>query len=179
MYDEVQSGMGRTGDYFSYQSLKAPAPDVIWLAKALGGGFPIGAMLANSTVAQAMVPGTHGTTFGGNPLACVAGLAVIETIEAEKLIAHVREVSAHLAKKLADLRTKHSTRIKEIRQLGLMVGIDLAFPGKPVYARCLELGLLVNVTHDTCVRLLPAMNVKAGELDDGIKIIDTVLGEQK
>jgi acetylornithine/N-succinyldiaminopimelate aminotransferase len=177
MYDEVQCGMGRTGDYFAYQTLKAPAPDIIWLAKALGGGFPIGAMLATSAVAAAMVPGTHGTTFGGNPLACVAGLAVIDTIESDKLISHVREVSAHLAKKLQDLKAKHSTKIKEIRQLGLMVGIDLAFPGKPVFARCLEEGLMVNVTHDTTVRLLPAMNVKAGELNDGLAILDRVLGE--
>jgi predicted acetylornithine/succinylornithine family transaminase len=177
MYDEVQCGMGRTGDYFAYQSLRAPAPDVIWLAKALGGGFPIGAMLARNEVAQAMVPGTHGTTFGGNPLACAAGLAVIETIESENLLAHVREAAAHLAKKLADLRARHGIKINDVRQLGLMAGIDLAFPGKPVFARCLELGLMVNITHDTTLRLLPAMNVKLAELDEGLAIIDRVLGE--
>ncbi|HYF49865.1 MAG TPA: acetylornithine transaminase, partial [Planctomycetota bacterium] len=115
MYDEVQCGLGRTGDYFAWQSLKAPAPDVIWLAKALGGGFPIGAMLAKNTVAQFMVPGTHGTTFGGNPLACAAGLAVIETIEKESLITHTREMAGHLAKRLTELKSKHSGKIKEIR----------------------------------------------------------------
>jgi acetylornithine/N-succinyldiaminopimelate aminotransferase len=177
MYDEVQCGMGRTGDYFAYQTLKAPAPDVIWLAKALGGGFPIGAMIAKTAVAQHMVPGTHGSTFGGNPLACVAGLAVIETIDTDKLIDHVRKMSKHLSGKLETLRGKHSGKIKEIRQTGLMAGIDLNFPGKPVYAKCIENGLLINVTHDTTLRLLPAMNVTAAELDEGLEIISRVLGE--
>jgi len=176
-YDEVQCGMGRTGDYFAYQTLKAPAPDVIWLAKALGGGFPIGAMLAKAEVAQYMVPGTHGTTFGGNPLACAAGLAVIETIEQDQLIANVRETAAHLQTLLADLRGRHGGKINEIRQLGLMVGIDLKFSGKPVFARCLEVGLMINVTHDTTLRLLPAMNVTKVELSEGMEIISRVLAE--
>jgi len=177
MYDEVQCGMGRTGDYFAYQTLKAPAPDMIWLAKALGGGFPIGALLAKGSVAQYLVPGTHGSTFGGNPLACVAGLAVIETIDSENLLAHVRAVSQHLAGLLENLRAKHASKINEIRQVGLMAGIDLNFPGKAVYARCQELGLLINVTHDTTLRLLPAMNVTREELDEGIAIISKVLSE--
>lgn len=177
MYDEVQCGMGRTGDYFAYQTLRAPAPDVIWLAKALGGGFPIGAMIARADVAQYMVPGTHGTTYGGNPLACAAALAVLDTIAAEHVIDHVRAMAEHLGKGLAKLKATHSTKIKEIRQLGLMVGIDLAFPGKAAYTRCQELGLLINVTHETTLRLLPAMTVKATELDEGLEIISRVLGE--
>jgi acetylornithine/N-succinyldiaminopimelate aminotransferase len=177
MYDEVQCGMGRTGDYFAYQSLNAPAPDVIWLAKALGGGFPIGAMLAKPEVAQHLVPGTHGSTFGGNPLACAAGLAVIDTIESEKLMQHVRAMSKHLVGKLEELRAQLPQKIKEIRQLGLMVGIDLNFPGKPVFGRCLDEGLMINVTHDTTLRLLPAMNVTAAELDEGLNIISRVLKE--
>ncbi|HLX62565.1 MAG TPA: aspartate aminotransferase family protein [Planctomycetota bacterium] len=177
MYDEVQCGMGRTGDYFAYQTLKAPAPDLIWLAKALGGGFPIGALLAKGSVAQCLVPGTHGSTFGGNPLACVAGLAVIDTIDSGNLIEHVRAVSRHLAGLLENLRAKHASKINEIRQVGLMAGIDLNFPGKAVYARCQEEGLLINVTHDTTLRLLPAMNVKREELDEGIAIISKVLSE--
>ncbi|HYG76720.1 MAG TPA: aspartate aminotransferase family protein [Planctomycetota bacterium] len=177
MYDEVQCGMGRTGDYFAFQTLQAPAPDIIWLAKALGGGFPIGAMLAASDVAQYLVPGTHGTTFGGNPLACAAGLAVIETIEQDKLIPHVRAMSKHLSGLLSTLKGKYPAKIKDIRQLGLMVGIDLNFSGKPVFARCLELGLLINVTHETTLRLLPAMNVTSAELDEGLEIITSVLAE--
>ena len=177
LYDEVQCGMGRTGDYFAYQTLKAPAPDVIWLAKALGGGFPIGAMLAKPEAAQYLVPGTHGSTFGGNPLACAAGLAVIEAIDAENLIAHVRKVSTHLAAGLVVLRGEHTGKIKEIRQLGLMVGIDLNFPAKPVYARCMEKGLLINFTHDTTLRLLPAMNVAVADLDQGLRTISEALAE--
>ncbi|MFH0939967.1 MAG: aspartate aminotransferase family protein [Planctomycetota bacterium] len=176
MYDEVQCGLGRTGDYFAYQSLQSPAPDVIWLAKSLGGGFPIGAMLATASVAQFMAPGTHGTTFGGNPLACAAALAMLETIEAENLIAHVREVSRHLAGRLENLRAEHCAKIKEIRQLGLMVGIDLNFSAKAVHAQCLEYGLMINVTHETTLRLLPAMNVTKLELDEGLEIISRVLG---
>ena len=150
MYDEVQCGMGRTGDWCAYQTLKAPAPDILWLAKALGGGFPIGAICwPKSSVAKELVPGTHGSTFGGNPLACAAGLAVIESIEAEKLLEHVRAVSQHLTGLLENLRAKHADKIGEIRQVGLMVGIDLNFPAKPVYQRCQEEGLSHNVTHDT------------------------------
>lgn len=177
MYDEVQCGMGRTGDYFAYQTLKAPAPDVLWLAKMLGGGVPIGALLARQEAAQYMTPGTHGSTFGGNPLACAAGLAVIETIEKENLLAHVRQMARHLSAGLEKLRAAHSTKIGEIRQLGLMAGIDLRCPAKPVHARCLEEGLMVNVTHDTTLRLLPAMTVSAGELDEGLATISRVLAE--
>ncbi len=179
MYDEVQCGMGRTGDWFAYQTLKAPAPDVIWLAKALGGGFPIGAMIARGDVAQVLVPGTHGTTYGGNPLACAAARAVIETIETENILGHVRAVAKHLASGLGALHARHAEKIREVRQLGLMVGIELGYPGKPVFARCLELGLMLNVTHDTTVRLLPAMTVTAAELDEGLAILDRALSESK
>ncbi|MGD0089431.1 MAG: aspartate aminotransferase family protein [Planctomycetota bacterium] len=177
MYDEVQCGMGRTGDYFAYQTLKAPAPDLLWLAKTLGGGFPIGALLARGATAQLLVPGTHGSTFGGNPLACAAGLAVLETIEQDHLLQHVRDMARHLQAGLELLRSRHAAKIKEVRQVGLMVGIDLNFPAKPVYTRCLEEGLMINATHETTVRLLPAMTVSAAELDEGLAIISRVLGE--
>ncbi len=177
MYDEVQCGMGRTGDWYAYQTLKAPAPDIIWLAKALGGGFPIGAMLAKGAVAKEMVPGTHGSTFGGNPLACAAGLAVIETIEKDNLLPHVRAMAQHLSGLLENLRATHAAKISEIRQVGLMAGIDLKIPAKPIYARLQEEGLLANVTHDITLRLLPAMNVTREELDEGFTIISKVLGE--
>ena len=179
MYDEVQCGMGRTGDWYAYQTLGAPAPDMLWLAKALGGGFPIGALLAKGTLAQCMVPGTHGSTFGGNPLACAAALAVVETIEQDNLIAHVQDMSAHLAGLLETLRARHSDKISEIRQIGLMVGIELKFPAKPIYARCQEEGLLANFTHDTTLRLLPAMNVTREELNEGLGIISKVLEQHK
>jgi acetylornithine/N-succinyldiaminopimelate aminotransferase len=177
MYDEVQCGMGRTGDYFAYQTLKAPAPDMVWLAKTLGGGMPIGALLARGELAQLMVPGTHGSTFGGNPLACAAGLAVLETIEKDGLLQHVREMARHLQGGLQALRSRHAAKIRELRQIGLMAGIDLSFSAKPVYTRCLEEGLMINATHETTLRLLPAMTVSAAELDEGLAIISKVLGE--
>ena len=177
MYDEVQCGLGRTGDYFAYQTLQAPAPDLLWLAKTLGGGFPIGALLARGELAQLMAPGTHGSTFGGNPLACAAALAVLETIEKDRLLQNVRAMARHLQAGLEALRSQHAAKIKEIRQIGLMVGIDLNFPAKPVYTRCLEEGLMVNATHETTLRLLPAMTVSAAELDEGLAIITKVLGE--
>ncbi|MEI6232814.1 MAG: aspartate aminotransferase family protein [Planctomycetota bacterium] len=178
MYDEVQCGMGRTGDWFAYQTLEAPAPDIIWLAKALGGGFPIGAMLAKSSVAKEMVPGTHGSTFGGNPLACAAGLAVIETIEADNLLEHVRAMAKHLAVLVTHLHERHGVKIAESRRIGLMLGIDLKVDAKAVYTKCQEAGLLTNVTHDTTLRLLPAMNVTSAELDEGMAIISKVLDGQ-
>ena len=177
MYDEVQCGLGRTGDYFAYQTLQAPAPDLLWLAKTLGGGFPIGALLARGELAQLMAPGTHGSTFGGNPLACAAALAVLETIEKDRLLQNVRAMARHLQAGLEALRSQHAAKIKEIRQIGLMVGIDLNFPAKPVYTRCLEEGLMVNATHETTLRLLPALTVSAAELDEGLAIISKVLGE--
>lgn len=177
MYDEVQCGMGRTGDWFGYQTLKAPAPDIIWLAKALGGGFPIGAMLAKGDVAKHLIPGSHGSTFGGHPVACAAGLATIETVEKENLIAHTRAMAAHAANRIAELKAKHAAKIKETRQLGLMIGIDLNFAGKPVFLKCLEHGVMLNVTHDTTIRMLPAMNVTQAELDEGFNVLSKVLGE--
>lgn len=175
MYDEVQAGMGRTGDMFAYQTLGAPAPDILWLAKALGGGFPIGAMLARPEVAEHLVPGTHGTTFGGNPLACAAGLAVIETIEQEHLLEHVRAMGEHLGKGLLRLREKFPKLIKDVRRIGLMAALDLTVPGKPYLERCRDEGLLINCTHDTVLRFLPAMNVKRDELDEGLRIVEKVL----
>jgi len=135
-------------------------------------------MLARGEVAKYLVPGTHGTTFGGNPLACAAALGVIETIDAEKLLPKVRDTARHLAGALEGLRSRHKSKIKELRQVGLMAGIDLTFPGKAVFQRCLELGLIINVTHDTTLRMLPAMNVTAAQLDEGLKIIEKALGEQ-
>ncbi|MCW8131938.1 MAG: aspartate aminotransferase family protein [Planctomycetota bacterium] len=177
MYDEVQAGMGRTGDMFAYQTVGAPAPDILWLAKALGGGFPIGAMLARPEVAEHMVPGTHGTTFGGNPLACAAGLAVIETVEKENLLAHVRAMGEHLGQGLHGLREKFPALVREVRRIGLMAALDLSVPGKPYLEKCRDEGLLINCTHDTVLRLLPAMNVSAAELDEGLRILEKALAQ--
>lgn len=177
MYDEVQAGLGRTGDMYAYQTIGAPAPDILWLAKALGGGFPIGGMLARPEVAEHLVPGTHGTTFGGNPMACAAGLAVVETIEKENLLAHVRAMGEYLGKGLHVLREKFPKVVKDVRRIGLMAALDLHMPGKPYLEYCRDHGLLINCTHDTVLRLLPAMNVKREELDEGLVIIEKALAQ--
>lgn len=175
LYDEVQCGMGRTGDFYAYQTLGAPAPDVIWLAKALGGGFPIGAAMARDEVAAALVPGTHGSTFGGNPMACAAALAVIETIEEEGLLEHVREVGRHFGDGLDSLKAQLPEKVKEIRRVGLMTGLDLRVPVADIVTRCRDEGLLINGTHDTVLRFLPAMNVSCEEIDEGLSIVSRVL----
>ncbi len=175
LYDEVQCGMGRTGDFYAYLSLGAPAPDVIWLAKALGGGFPIGAMMASEDVASALVPGTHGSTFGGNPMACAAGLAVIETIEAEGLLERARKLGEHLENGLRRVKERFPGKVKEIRRVGLMAGLELTIPVAEVVAKCREAGLLINGTHETVLRFLPAMTVTTEELDEGLAILASVL----
>jgi acetylornithine/N-succinyldiaminopimelate aminotransferase len=134
-------------------------------------------MLAKGDVAKYLIPGSHGSTFGGHPVACAAGLATIETVEKENLIAHTRAMAAHAANRIVELKAKHAAKIKETRQLGLMIGIDLNFPGKPVFLKCLEHGVMVNVTHDTTIRMLPAMNVTKDELDEGFNVLSKVLGE--
>ena len=131
IFDEVQSGMGRTGKMFAYQNLGVE-PDLLTLAKALGGGFPIGALVAKKEIADTLGPGTHGTTFGGSPLACAAGLAVFRAIKKEKLLKNATVMGAYLQKKLNELKKKHAV-IREVRGIGLMVGVELTTEGKKIY----------------------------------------------
>jgi acetylornithine/N-succinyldiaminopimelate aminotransferase len=155
MLDEIQTGMGRTGEWFACQH-SGMLPDVITVAKALGNGVPIGACLARGTAAGLMHPGNHGTTFGGNPLATRAALAVLDAIEQERLVAHAAELGQQLLEgfrqQLAGL-----PGVKEIRGLGLMIGIELDRPCAELVGRALENGLLINVTAERVIRLLPPL----------------------
>ena len=155
MLDEVQSGMGRTGKWFAFQH-SAVTPDVMPLAKGLGNGVPIGACLAAGPAAALFKPGSHGSTFGGNPLACAAALATLSIIEEERLMENAVQVGdflkAELARRLADARG-----VKEIRGLGLMIGIELEYPCGELVKQALDQGLLINVTVDNVVRLLPPL----------------------
>jgi len=155
MLDEIQTGIGRTGEWFAWQHGSA-RPDVITLAKALGNGVPIGACLARGTAAEVMQPGKHGTTFGGNPLACRAAIAVLETITAKGLVLRAAELGqrmrAGFAASLADL-----DGVSDIRGLGLMIGIELSRPCGELVGRALQCGLLINVTAERVVRLLPPL----------------------
>lgn len=171
--DEVQTGMGRTGQWFAYQHFDV-TPDILTLAKALGGGVAIGAMVAKPEIAAALVPGTHASTFGGNPLACAAGIAVIEAIEEEHLLENARTMGRYTQEKLAALKENHSI-LDSVRGIGLMIGVQLNGPGATIVSKCLEKGLRINCTQETVLRLMPSMTITAEEIDRAIAILDEVL----
>jgi len=173
--DEVQTGIGRTGQWFGYQHYDVE-PDIITMAKALGGGVAIGAMMAKAEIAASLVPGKHASTFGGNCLACAAGVATIEAIEQENLLPHAAEIGQYTQDKLRGLKDKHSM-IDHVRGIGLMIGIQLTRPGAGIVSKCLEKGLRINCTHDTVIRFMPAMVVTKEQIDQAIDIFDSVLSE--
>lgn len=176
IFDEVQSGMGRTGKMFAYQNLGI-VPDIMTLAKALGGGFPIGATVAGTKVADTLGPGTHGTTFGGSPLACAASLAVFKAIKKEKLLKNASVLGAYLQKRLNELKKKYGI-IREVRGVGLMVGVELMADGKKIYEQCLKRGLLINCTQGNVLRVMPPIIVNKAQIDHAIAILDNVLDAQ-
>ncbi|MGV2898572.1 aspartate aminotransferase family protein [Achromobacter sp. AGC78] len=163
MIDEVQSGIGRTGKWFAHQWADIK-PDVMTLAKGLAGGVPIGAMLAAGPAAGVFTPGSHGTTFGGGPLVCAAGLAVLNTLESDKLLDNAHTVGSYLQNALASALAG-TTGVTEVRGRGLMLGIELARPCGVLALRALEAGLLINVTRDRVVRLLPPLILNKQEAD--------------
>jgi acetylornithine/N-succinyldiaminopimelate aminotransferase len=173
--DEVQTGVGRTGKWFGYQHFDVE-PDMMSLAKTLGGGVAIGAMMAKPEVAASLVPGKHASTFGGNCLACAAGVATIEAIEEDHLLQHAVEMGRYAQEILRSLKEKHSV-IDHVRGIGLMIGVQLTRPGAAIVARCLEKGLRINCTHDTVIRFMPPMVVTREQIDEAVGILDSVLSE--
>jgi acetylornithine/N-succinyldiaminopimelate aminotransferase len=173
--DEVQTGLGRTGKMFGYQHYGI-TPDIMTLAKALGGGLPIGCMVARKEIADTLGPGMHASTFGGGPVVCRAALGVFKAIEKDKLLANAVKMAGLLSARLEALKTKHGI-IRGVRGLGLMIGVELSIKGKPVVDACLEKGLLINCTHETVLRLMPALSVSKNQVDTACKILDEVLGE--
>jgi acetylornithine/N-succinyldiaminopimelate aminotransferase len=171
--DEVQTGIGRTGKLFCYQNYDI-TPDIMTLAKALGGGLPIGALLVKNDIADILGPGTHASTFGGSPLVCKAALAVLRVIQKEKLLSNTQKMGEYLFSKLNELKNKYPL-IKEIRGLGLMAGVELNASGKQVVQRCLEKGLLINCTHETVLRIMPALNITKKEIDQAMRILEEAL----
>ena len=171
--DEVQTGMGRTGAWFAYQESGAE-PDVLLSAKMLGGGFPVGAVIAKPKVAELLGPGTHATTYGGSPLACACILGVFEAIEKQKLLERVNTLSPVIFKRLTALQSRVPI-IKEIRGRGFMVGIELTVEGKPIVEACRAKRLLINCTQGTILRLLPAMTITRTQLDSALAILESVL----
>jgi len=171
--DEVQTGMGRTGKWFAYQHFDVE-PDIITMAKALGGGVAIGAMMAKPELAAVLTPGKHASTFGGNCIACAAGIAVIEAIEEDGLLQNAAQLGQYTRDKLLQLKQKHSV-IDSVRGIGMMIGVQLTGPGAAIVDKCLEQGLRINCTHDTVLRLMPPMIATKEQIDRAIEILDGVL----
>jgi acetylornithine aminotransferase/acetylornithine/N-succinyldiaminopimelate aminotransferase len=171
--DEVQTGIGRTGDWFAFQR-SGIRPDILALAKGLGGGFPIGAVLCNEK-ANVFVPGTHGSTFGGNPLACAAGLTVLRILEEERVLANVKKQGAHIVNHLAILAEK--APFDGLRGAGLLIGFDLTKEkSKPFAQTLLRQGLLVSNIGDATLRLAPPLTISAAEIEEGFDLLSKALG---
>jgi acetylornithine/N-succinyldiaminopimelate aminotransferase len=171
--DEVTTGIGRTGKWFAYQHFDVE-PDIITMAKALGGGVAIGAMMAKKEIAASLVPGKHATTFGGNALVCAAAVAVIEAIEEENLLENANQLGQYTMDKLQQLKQKHSI-IDSVRGVGLMIGVQLKSPGAEIVNKCLDNGLRINCTQGTVLRFMPPMIADKSMIDQAVDILDGVL----
>jgi acetylornithine aminotransferase len=174
--DEVQTGIGRTGTLFCYEQFGIQ-PDIMTLAKGLGGGVPIGACLATDPVAKAFTPGSHASTFGGNPLACAAALAVLRVLLEGKVLEHARRMGDYLAKGLAACKERIRV-VKEVRGLGLLQGLELDTDGKAVVTDCLARGLLINCVGDRVLRFVPPLIITQGEIDRLLHVLPPILGRR-
>lgn len=175
IFDEVQCGMGRCGSLFAYEKFGV-TPDVVCTAKGLGGGFPIGTVLANGPAANVLVPGDHGTTFGGNPLACGVSLAVVTELLDGGVISSVDDKSKYIFNKLNKLKEKYNI-IDEIRGMGLLIGIKVSTNSKDFVTECFNEKLLVVSAGENVIRLLPPLNVSIKDIDSALEIIEKVLSK--
>jgi len=173
--DEIQCGMGRTGKLFCYEHYGIE-PDIMTLAKSLGGGFPIGCMITKDRIASFFSPGDHASTFGGNPLACSAARAAIAAILEENLIENAAQVGGYFIEKLKELQKKYSF-IKEVRGKGLMIGVELDFEGKDIVTKCQEKGILINCTVDRVLRFVPPLIVTKEEVDKVVDVLDEIFSK--
>jgi acetylornithine/succinyldiaminopimelate/putrescine aminotransferase len=171
--DEVQTGMGRTGRFFAFEHVGIK-PDIVTLAKALGGGLPIGAMIARAEIASSFTPGSHGSTFGGNPVACAAAVAVIDALEQDGMLENASSVGAYILERLREF-ARSCDRIAEVRGLGMIIGVVLKHDARPIVEDCLKNRLLVNGTAGNVLRLLPPLNLTREEADAGLAIIENAL----
>ncbi len=175
--DEIQTGLLRTGKLFSYMYTSL-TPDVMTLAKSLGGGLPLGALLVSRKLTHVLKPGDHGTTFGGNPLAAAAGLAAFKLLSSEKMGIEVKEKSDYFYKKLVELKNKYPL-IKDVRGKGFMLGIDVGDYAKLIVGFAFEKQVLLNVTNQTVIRLLPPLNIKLKELNQFLDVFEEILNKIK
>ena len=176
IFDEVQTGMGRTGTLFAYEQLGVE-PDIMTLAKGLGGGMPIGACLAKDAVAAVFTAGTHASTFGGNPLACAAGLAVCRILIEGRVLEQARRMGDYLAKGLADFKDRHRA-VRDVRGLGLLQGLEVEIDAKAVVADCLTRGVLVNATSERVLRFVPPLIITQAEIDRVLEILSSIFNQR-
>ncbi|MEI6126794.1 MAG: aspartate aminotransferase family protein [Pseudomonadota bacterium] len=173
IFDEVQVGMGRTGRLFAYEHYGIE-PDIMTLAKALGGGLPAGAMLAGSKVAESFTPGSHATTFGGNPVVMAAGAAVMQELLESDALENCRRMGDYFQKKLEGLKARYPSLVRDIRGKGLIIGMELTIEGKEIVNQCLEEGLIINCTLDNVLRFLPPLVVKKAEINRCVAVLDKI-----
>lgn len=172
--DETQSGIGRTGRFFGFEHFDF-RPDIVVAAKAIGGGLPLGAMMAAERFSETFTGGTHGSTFGGNPVACAAGVATLRAITEQGVMEHAASAGAYLKSKLESVARELPRHIREVRGFGLMLGVELQYEGSDVVARMLDGGVLVNLTNSNVVRWLPSLVVKNNDIDEAVSVFRSVL----
>ena len=173
IFDEIQTGMGRTGKLFAYQHFGIE-PDIMTLAKALGNGLPIGAMLAKEKVALAFQPGSHASTFGGTPLVTAAALEVVQTLKRENIIERCRQIGDHFKSRLLWLKERHDS-VEDVRGMGLLLGMKIKMEGASVVSVCMEKGFLINCVQDNILRFIPPLIIKKEEIDALVECLDEIL----
>ena len=174
IFDEIQAGIGRSGKFFAYEKYGVK-PDIVTLAKGLAGGVPIGAFITTDDVASAMKPGDHGTTFGGNPLACAAANVVLDTVPKPEFLAHVETVGSYFKAQLLKLQEKYPSLIKEVRGTGLILGAELRVPGRDIVNDVLAKGAIINCTAGNVLRFIPPLIITEEQVDEVLGMIDDVL----
>ena len=176
--DEVQCGVARSGDFFAFEHSKVK-PDIVPIAKGIGGGFPIGAVLMNKKVASGMTAGSHGSTFGGNPLAMSVGNKVMDIVSNKKFLKNIKSLSKYFLERLNNIKSKHPKIIKEIRGKGLLIGIQLYKDPKKFIQKLMDNRLLTIRAAENVIRILPPLNVKKSEINNALKIISKVCDDFK
>jgi len=173
IFDEIQSGMGRTGKMFAYQHYGV-TPDILTMAKGVGGGLPLGVTIAKDGIAKLFGYGNHGSTFGGNPVSVAAGLSAVRLLN-DKLLENVKVTGNYFTGRLNELKSKYPKRVKEVRGLGLIVGMELKEKGEEIVNRCFEEGILINCTQETVLRFLPPLIINNNDIDRLVNTLDKIL----
>ncbi len=174
IFDEVQVGMGRTGKLFAYEHFRVK-PDIMTLAKALAGGLPAGAMLARRQVAECFKPGSHASTFGGNPVSMAAGVAVMKILTQGEVLKNCRTMGAYFMKELNRIKQKHPSIIKEVRGKGLIIGMELTIDAKDIVNQCLHKGIIINCTMDCVLRFVPPLVIQKKDIDQCLDVLERIL----